>query len=126
MYFSSLSLRAEIRLLINSSLPYPLGFYTTNVHRLAVSNAFPSLMADKSGRAQDQPSCQEATSCRCVTHCLSVQDYSNTGWSLFHTSTLLSPALIQSTKGRQKLLKIINNEVRPQNIPAFLDPAKKT
>lgn len=36
--FSSLSLRAQTWLLISSSLPYPFGFYTINVHRLAVSN----------------------------------------------------------------------------------------
>lgn len=50
--FSSLSLRGKIGLFINSSLPYPLGFYAVNVHRLAVSNAFVGQMADKSGRAR--------------------------------------------------------------------------
>lgn len=40
--FSSLSPRAKIAMLINSSPPFPLGFYTVNVHRLAVSNVFPS------------------------------------------------------------------------------------
>lgn len=46
--FSSLSLRAEIGLLIDSSLPYSLRFYTANIHRLA----FPFQMTDKSGRAK--------------------------------------------------------------------------
>lgn len=101
--FPSLSLRAEIGLLVNSSPLYLHGFHTVNVHRSAISNAFPSQMAYKNGRAQARPSCQEVTSCRHVTHCLGVQDDSNAGWSLFHIATLLSLALVQPTEGRQKL-----------------------
>lgn len=60
-------------------------------------------MADKNGKAEAQPGRQEDTSCGRVTHCLGVQDDSNVAWSLFHIATLLSPALIQPTEGREKL-----------------------
>lgn len=94
---------AKIGLLINLSPLSLHGFYTVDVHRSAVSNAFLSQMADKNGKAEAQPTCQEDTSCRRVTHCLGVQDDSNAAWSLFHIDTLLSPALIQPTEGREKL-----------------------
>lgn len=81
------------------------GFYTVDVHRSAVSNAFLSQMADKNGKAEAQPRCQEDTSCGCMTHCLGVQDDSNAGWSLFH----IAPAVSDSDPAYRREREALKN-----------------
>lgn len=81
------------------------GFYTVDVHRSAVSNAFLSQMADKNGKAEAQPRCQEDTSCGSMTHCLGVQDDSNAGWSLFH----IAPAVSDSDPAYRREREALKN-----------------